>query len=385
MDVVDKIDILSRDAQYDLSCACGTKNADEHRTRNNEGSWLYPVTVANGGSGIMLKTLISNICTSDCRYCPLREESDTRRTSLSPDEIANFFINVISHTPLIGIFLSSGIIRSADYTMDRLIATAQILRYKYHYKGYIHTKIIPGASEEAIYQAMKLSSAVSLNIETPGVNHFTKLTNKKNYISDVIEPLKYISHLTQKGAPFEKLHTTSQFIVGASDESDKEILSYSYKMYDSLHVDRLYFSAYQGGLGDESIPGEVRAKEEKERPFVLSSDNTDHSILNREHRLYQADYLFRDYQFTYEDLIFDEQGNLDASKDPKEMWAMNHEEFFPVSLRSGSKEQLLRVPGIGPGMAKRILDQRKNSPLSDILQLHLPRHVYQKAQSYLTI
>ena len=385
MDVVDKIDILSRDAQYDLSCACGTKNVKEHRIRNNRGSWTYPVTVANGGSGIMLKTLISNMCTSDCRYCPLREANDTRRTTLSPDEIAKFFINFLSHTPLIGIFLSSGIIGSADYTMDRLVATAQILRYKYRYKGYIHTKIIPGASNEAIYQAMKLSSAVSLNIETPGEEHFNRLTSKKNYQHDVIGPLKYISFLTQKGAPFERLHTTSQFIVGASNESDKEILSYSYKMYDSLNFDRLYFSSYVGGLGDESIPGEIREKEDKEKPFMLSADETDYSILNREHRLYQADYLFRDYQFSYEDLIFDEKGYLDASKDPKEMWAINHGEYFPVSIKSGTKRELLRVPGIGPVMANRILTLRKTSVLTDIVQLNLPLHVYQKASPYIRI
>lgn len=383
MDVVDKIDILSRDAQYDLSCACGTKNPNEHRTRSKEGSWLYPVTVANGGSGIMLKTLISNVCTSDCRYCPLREESDTKRTSLTPDEIARFFMDLLSHTPLIGIFLSSGIIGSSDFTMDRLIATAELLRYKYHYKGYIHTKIIPGASREAIYQAMKLSSAVSLNIEAPGVNHFSKLSSKKNYLYDIIEPLKYISHLTQKDSPFHRLHTTSQFIVGASDESDKEILSYGYKMYDSLKFDRLYFSAYQGGLGDESIPGEKRALEEKEKPFVLTSSEVDNSILMREHRLYQADYLFRDYNFTYEDLIFDEKGNLDTSKDPKEMWAINHPEYFPISLKHGDKSELLRVPGIGPVMANRIIKMRKSSSIGDISQLNLPRHVYNKAKPYL--
>ncbi len=387
MDVVDKIDILSRDAQYDLSCACGTKNKDEHRSRNNNGSWVYPVTVASGGSGIMLKTLLSNACTSDCLYCPLREASDTKRTSLSPDEIAHFFINFLSHKPLIGIFLSSGIIGSADYTMDRLIATAELLRYRYHYRGYIHIKIIPGANIEAINQAMRLASAISLNIEAPGIQHFYKLSTKKDYFKDVIQPLKYISEVTQKGAVFQNMHKTSQFIVGASNESDKEILSYSYNMYDHLNFDRLYFSAYQAGLGDPSIPGEIRKQEMIEKPFTLKSDqDTDeNAFLTREHRLYQADFLFRQYGFTYSDLEFDEMGNLDLNQDPKQVWATKHSEFFPVSLKKGSKKELLRVPGIGPMMAHRIITMRKETPLNDILQLNLPRNVYLKANKYLCV
>ncbi|NCB01925.1 MAG: radical SAM protein [Spirochaetia bacterium] len=385
MDVVDKLDILSRDAQYDLSCACGTKAKEEHRTRGSGGSWIYPVTVASGGSGIMLKTLLSNACTSDCRYCPLREESDTRRTSLTPDEIASFFINFLSHKPIIGIFLSSGIIGSAEYTMDRLIASAEILRYRYHYRGYIHIKIIPGASIEAINRAMQLASAVSLNIETPGINHFSKLTHKKDYMKDIIEPLKYISQMSQKGSPFQKVHTTSQFIVGASDESDKEILSYSYNMYDHLKFDRLYFSAYQGGLGDPTIPGEIKKREIDQLPFSLSHTSKEDYVITREHRLYQADFLFRQYNFSYDDLVFGKEGNLDLSKDPKEVWATKHQEFFPVSLKKGSKEELLRVPGIGPLTAQKIVNMRKNTPLSDIYQLNLPRSLYSKAKKYIIL
>ena len=385
MDVRDKLDILSRDAQYDLSCACGTKNRDEHRFRRDDNSWVFPVTVANGGSGIILKTLLSNMCTSDCRYCPLRENSDTRRISISPDEIARFFINFISHRPLIGIFLSSGIIKDADYTMDRLVAVGRLLRYRYKYKGYIHIKIIPGASEAAIDSALAVSSAVSLNIEAPGEKHFNLLSSKKRYQTDIIDSLKYISRRIQEDRKLRRIHTTSQFIVGASNESDKEILNYTFGMYKRLDMGRLYFSAYQAGLGEPSLPGEIRKREKESEPFRLTSDSVDYSLLNREHRLYQADYLFRQYRFSYDDLIFDAEGNLDLREDPKTVWAQNHPEFFPVSVKKGKKEELLRVPGIGPVMANRIIRLRRETPLSDLSQLYLPRHLYNKAGSYLTI
>jgi predicted DNA-binding helix-hairpin-helix protein len=385
MDVRDKLDILSRDAQYDLSCACGTKNVEEHRFRGDNNSWVYPVTVASGGSGIILKTLLSNMCSSDCRYCPLRENVDSRRVSLSPDEIAKFFINFISHRPLIGIFLSSGIIRNADYTMDRLIGVATLLRYRYRYKGYIHIKIIPGASRAAIDSALSVASAVSLNIEAPGEKHFQLLSSKKRYQTDIIQTLQYISQQIQQNSRFKRVHTTSQFIVGASDESDKEILNYTYGMYDRLRMGRLYFSAYQAGLGEASLPGEIRRIEKENAPFTLSGSLTDDSLLNREHRLYQADFLFRQYKFTYDDLIFDQKGNLDLSEDPKMVWAHHHPEFFPISVKNGKKEELLKVPGIGPATANKIVKLRRETPISDLTQLYLPRHLYYKASKYLTI
>jgi len=384
MDIRDSLGILARDAQYDLSCACGTKNPAEHRIKKGSDSWLYPVTVAEGGSGIMLKTLLSNSCSNDCLYCPLRETQDTRRTSVSPDDLARFFIDMVSHRKLIGIFLSSGVIGTADFAMDRLIATGEILRNRYRYRGYIHTKIIPGASPEAIRSAIKYSSAVSLNIETPGEHHFSKLSASKRYTEDIIGSLRLISDLTGSGGPFSRVHTTSQFIVGASDESDREILSYTKRMYDNLHFDRLYFSAYQGGLGDPSIPGEVRYRSALEREFTLSYQEASPTLM-REHRLYQADFLFRQYGFTFDDLSFTSSGALDLSRDPKQVWADRNPQFFPVSVKKASPRELMRVPGIGPVTARRIVSLRKESPLSDITQLPLTRSAYQKAAHYLSM
>ncbi len=384
MDIREKMGILARDAQYDLSCACGTKNPAEHRRRKDSESWFYPVTVAEGGSGIMLKTLLSNSCSGDCLYCPLRESHDTPRTTVQPEDLARFFIDICRTRNLIGIFLSSGVISHPDFTMGKLIATSEILRKKYRYRGYIHTKIIPGSSRDTIREAVKYASAVSLNIETPGEKHFSLLSQKKNYSRDIINSLTYISHLTSKGGEFPRVHTTSQFIVGASDESDREILGYTSRMYTSLGYDRLYFSAYQAGLGDPSLPGEQRQRRLLEQEFSLSPQEPP-SVLMREHRLYQADFLLRQYGFSYGDILFSNDGSLDLNRDPKELWAQNHPEFYPVSVKKGSKEALLRVPGIGPVTARKIISLRRDTPISDVATLGLSRAAFRKASPFLTL
>lgn len=349
---------------------------------------MYPVTVASGGSGIMLKTLLSNSCSNDCRYCPLREGTDTRRISLQPEELARFFMEFQSKRRLIGLFLSSGVIGNADFTMDRLIATAEILRNRYRYRGYIHMKIIPGASTAAMDRALALSSAVSLNIETPGAGHFSKLSEAKHYDTDIIGGLKYLSERTAKGSPYAKVTKTSQFIVGVSDETDREILNYTWAMYRRLGYNRLYYSAYQSGLGDPRIPGEKNSLLSHTLGQVplfpeSSMSKGNPQILIREHRLYQADYLYRQYGFTFDDLLFDQGGNLDLTTDPKLHWARHHPEFFPVSLARASKEELLKVPGIGPVMANRIVTYRKNTPISSLENLRMPRYLLEKARPYL--
>ncbi len=394
MDVQEKLDILARDAQYDLSCACGTKKPEEHRKKNALGDrWLYPVTVAGGGSGIMLKTLMTNGCGNDCKYCPLRSQKDFRRVSLEPSELASFFMEFQRKRHMIGLFLSSGVIGNPDRTMERLVGTAEILRKKYRYRGYVHLKIIPGASQAAIDKAMSYASAVSLNIETPGEKHFHKLTDRKRYETDIVSPLRYISEQTRRGGPFPRVHTSSQFIVGASDETDQEILQYGWAMYRNLEFERLYYSAYQNGLGDPSIPGERQLEKElivEEQPTLFELPPVyrpvgAQKLLVREHRLYQADWLFRKYRFDYDDLLFDTSGNLDLTKDPKQRWADAHPEYYPVSVRKASLNQLLRVPGIGPTFARRIVDQRKDAVLCTLDDLRLPNAYLKKASPYLEL
>lgn len=391
MDTKDKLDILSRDAQYDLSCACGTKNPAEHRKKNSSGDgWLYPTTTASGGPGIILKTLMGNRCSNDCKYCPLRANQDFRSVALSPYEMASFFFEFQLKRPLIGIFLSSAVLGDCEKTMEQLVATAEILRKHFRYRGYIHLKIIPGASKMSIDAALRYASAVSLNIEAPGEKHFSKLSDLKNYQKDIIDPLTYISQQTSKGNRYAKVHTSSQFIVGASDEKDNEILGYGSRMYSNLHVGRLYYSAYQGGLGDPSIPGEQNVmKLESDAQLSLfdfeTPRGTSPDALVREHRLYQADWLLRQYGFGYDELIFGKEGNLSLEKDPKLVWAESHPDYFPLSVKKASKEQLLRVPGIGPTFASRIVNYRKDTPLSTLEDLRLPSAYFNKAKSYLQI
>lgn len=371
LDTIEKLNILSEDSQYDLACSCGTSQKDRRR-RTLEGKWLYPVPLARGGYGIMLKTLLSNACSSDCKYCPLRHDGNTpRRCTLTPDETARAFMNHLRKQWLLGIFLSSGITGTPDRTMQLLTDTAAILRYKYRYKGYIHLKIIPGASEAAVRRALQLSTAVSLNIEAPGRQHFAKLSNYKDYNRDIIAPLKLMAAETSRGAEYSKVKCTTQFIVGASDETDREIVKYMDGIYNRLNFERVYFSAYQTGLGKPDLPGE--------RNFTLDPGDR----LTREHRLYQVDFLMRAYQFNASEMVYDDKGNLDLSRDPKEAWALSHPEFFPVRINKGDKEALLRVPGLGPVSVERILLARKNFRIRALEDVGIRGKLARKAFSYL--
>ena len=370
-DTHQKLQILSADAQYDLACACGTTK-EEHRRRTVDGKWIYPLTLPSGGKSILFKTLTSNVCTNDCRYCPLREQMDIRRVSLAPEETVKVFLDYYNQRKVFGLFLSSGVIGSADATMDRLNSVARLLRKRHGFKGYIHLKIIPGASNTSIEETVSLASAVSLNIETPGEKNLAKLSQKKRYLQDIIEPIKLIGRLTSPGARYERVKQTTQFIVGAAGEQDAQIVKYMHGLYERLKMHRVYFSAYQRGLGDESIAGEQIEPESQA------------DILMREHRLYQVDFLLRKYAFTESDIIFQKDGNLSLTTDPKETWALNHPDYFPVNINKASKFSLLRVPGLGPVTVNRILERRKQNHLSTIEDAGKVGARLQIAKKYLT-
>jgi predicted DNA-binding helix-hairpin-helix protein len=366
----EKLEILSADAQYDLACACGSSK-EESRRRSGEGKWIYPITLPNGGKSVLFKTLISNVCTNDCKYCPLRERERIQRCSLGAEETAKVFLDYYKKRKVFGLFLSSGVCGSADATMEKLNLVARLLRKRYGFCGYIHLKIIPGASDAAIEDAVSLASAVSLNIETPGEANLAKLSEKKKYIRDIIEPIKLISRLTGRGAKYEKVKQTTQFIVGAAGESDAEIVKYMWGLYDRLKMHRIYFSAYQKGLGDGSIAGEKAKLEEPTDVFV------------REHRLYQVDFLLRKYGFKESDIVFNEEGNLSLACDPKEAWAQRHPEMFPVDVNRASKWELLRVPGLGPVTISGILERRRKWQIRRIEDLGKVGVRLEKASKYL--
>ncbi len=345
-DTREKLSILSADGQYDLACACGT-NTDDRRRRAPEGDrWIYPVSLPNGGRSVLFKTLMSNECSNDCRYCPLRLGRDTRRCRLTPEEAVRTFLHYWRAGEVFGLFLSAGVAGTPDRSMEMLNDVVRRLRYREGFRGYIHLKILPGASDEAVREAVSLSSAVSLNIETAGERHFSILSQRKNYLDDVIRPMRLISRLTAPGTKYARVKQTTQFVVGAANETDREIVRYAGGLYDRLGLHRIYFSAYQRGAGASDLPGE--------RPDISGKD-----LLRREHRLYQVDWLIRRYGFRAEEIPFEETtGLLSADMDPKEHWARAHPERFPVNVNRANRSELLRVPGFGPTTATRILRYR---------------------------
>ncbi|MCL2000172.1 MAG: radical SAM protein [Planctomycetes bacterium] len=369
MDSQEKLEILAHAGRYDLACACGTKDKDEHRRRDaGSQTWFYPVSLAGGGKGIMLKTLLSSACISDCAYCPMRAGADRiRRCTLGADELARLFLDYDRRRRLLGLFVSSGIIRDPDHAMTRLNGVAAILRRKYRYRGYIHLKIIPGASDAAIEEAVSLASAVSLNIETPGAGHCAALSARKDWERDIMRPIGFIKRLIDN-SPRRRIRQTTQFIVGAAAESDREILGQTFELYRKYGLERVYFSAYQRGAGHAGIPGEAKP---------------DHDILTREHRLYQSDFLIRKYGFSEKELLFDTAGRLSLAADPKKCWADANPGFFPVRVRGAEERQLLRVPGLGPVTVARILQARRGTRLRGVSDLPLKGKRAALAASYL--
>ncbi|HEX3020111.1 MAG TPA: helix-hairpin-helix domain-containing protein [Chitinispirillaceae bacterium] len=372
MDVLSKLQVLSDASQYDLACACGTNGSDRRR-RGTDGAWLYPVSLPRGGFSVMLKTLMSNVCVNDCKYCPYRNTVDVPRCTIGSDEMARLFMEYVNQKKVFGLFLSSGVVKSPDSTMELLNDTARILRSRYQYRGHIHLKVIPGASEGAIEDALSLANAVSVNIETPGEKHCANLSSRKDYYRDIIGPLKFINEMTSRKVEFRKIRKTTQFIVGASDETDAEVIKYTAGLYTKLKLNRVYFSAYQRGLGDKSIPGEQRVFNSCEDNFL------------REHRLYQTDFLLRSYGFKSDDVIFNQQGNLALDKDPKQTWAMGHPEFFPVNVNRAGVMELLRVPGIGPLTAQRIVSLRREAKFGNADRLPLKGRRLDLARQFISV
>ncbi len=369
METIEKLKVLSEDSRYDLACACGTRD-DDRRSRGKDGKWLYPVSLPQGGYSVLLKTLLSNACINDCKYCPLRSKSNIERCTLQPEEVARVFLEYVRRHMVSGLFLSSAVMRSPDYTMERINAVARSLRYRHQFKGYIHLKIIPGASDGAIEEALSLATAVSLNIETPAKRHFDQLSDRKDYMSDIVRPLTLMGRLTRKGSRFSRVKCTTQFIVGASDETDREIIGSMSDLYGNLNFKRVYFSAYQKGLGEPDIPGE--------RWFVPEGEST----FMREHRLYQVDFLYRKYGFAAAEIPLDGRGNLRLDKDPKELWAEGHPEFYPVRINTADREALLRVPGLGPETVGKILNARAGRRVTELRTVGMKGRRLEKAEKY---
>jgi len=349
MDLFEKIEILGQAAQYDICGSYLCQGKAGHRQKSPLGRWIYPAVMPDGREIRLLKVLMSNVCENDCLYCCNSCTQDFRRVSFQPEELARLFFQLWHSRRVQGLFLSSAVAGNTETVMTRMLETVEIIRWRYRFRGYIHLKILPGASFSIIEQAVRLADRVSLNLEAPNPQRLQKIAPQKQFDRDLLSRMKWIRKLADQGWRTRGGQTT-QFVVGAAGESDKEILTTASSLYRDLGLRRAYFSAFQ------PVPG-------------TPLENHPPTSLIREHRLYQTDFLFRQYGFSVDELIFDSQGNLPLKADPKLTWALNHPEWFPIDVNTASKEQLLRVPGIGPKSARRILKLRRQHRFRDLKDL----------------
>ena len=298
----------------------------------------------NGKQISLLKTLLTSVCERNCYYCPFRSGRDFRRASFQPDEFAKLFMLLYNRRLVEGIFLSSGIVNGGQYTQDRLIATADLLRNRYGFRGYLHLKIMPGSDYEQVKQAMLLADRISINLEAPNAQALLDLAPEKKFNDELLEILKW-SYEIKKDLPTKAwkrtwASTATQFVVGGATESDLDLLSTTEALINSLGLSRTYFSAFN--------------------PIVDTPlENHPPTPLVRQNRLYQASFLLRDYKFSLEELPFGMDGNLPLNIDLKFAWASIHLNKKPVEINTATNDELLRVPGIGLSGMRAILSARR--------------------------
>lgn len=311
---------------------------------------IHVSRVGGGRTVKLLKVLQTNVCEFDCFYCEHRASRDVPRTYVSPDELAKTFVQLHRARLVDGLFLSSGITKKVDTMQERIVQTAEILRRRYRFKGYIHLKVMPGSSRAAVERTVQLADRVSLNLEAPTPKHLARLSSKKEFLDGILTRMVWINRLTEEQPGLARAGQITQFVVGAAGESDLDLLQTTDRLYREIKLRRAYFSAFSPIAG-------------------TPLDHLPPAPLLRQHRLYQADWLLRFYGFSADELAFDEQGLLPLAADPKLAWALRHPERFPLELSSAPAELLLRVPGIGPLSAKRIVETRRTTAITDLAQL----------------
>lgn len=355
---LEKLNILAGAAKYDVSCASsGTKRSNVKGGIGNASAWGICHSFTEDGRCIsLLKIMLSNYCIYDCAYCVNRKSNDIPRTSFTPDEVARLTIEFYRRNYIEGLFLSSGVLRSPDHTMEQLVGVAKKLRAEHKYNGYIHLKTIPGASSQLIAEAGRWADRLSVNIEIPSESNLKILAPDKDFRS-VLEPMKIISagileskeeRKHHRKAPlFSPAGQSTQLIIGATNDTDQTILKLASALYSRRDLKRVYYSGY--------IP--VNTYDNR-----LPALNT--PPLRREHRLYQADWLLRFYGFRNDEIVTPDHPNLDLELDPKVSWALRNPHLFPVDINKADPLMLLRVPGIGTHSIQLILMARKHQRLN---------------------
>ena len=359
MNLLDKLTILTDAAKYDASCTSsgvirGSRPGMIGNTSSSIAGCCHSFS-ADGRCISLLKVLMTNYCVYDCKYCINRRSNDTRRTAFTPRELAELTIQFYRRNYIEGLFLSSGVLRDPDYPTLRMIETLRLLRREFAFNGYIHAKAIPGTSPELVQQLGYLADRLSVNIELPSQKGLAALAPDKSKAA-ILAPMRLIEAqgrqnkeelVKYRHAPaFAPAGQSTQLIVGATEDSDRHILHLTESLYDRYRLKRVFYSAYVPVVENPLLPA-LHTK-----PPLL-----------REHRLYQADWLLRFYGFRADELLDDQHPNFDPMLDPKCYWAITHPEQFPVEIMTADLGRLLRVPGIGPTGARRILSARRTGLL----------------------
>ncbi len=357
MELFDKLEILADSAKYDV--ACTSSGVDRTAQRGGLGSavacGICHSFAADGRCISLLKVLMTNACVYDCKYCVNRRSNDVPRATFSPRELADLTLHFYKRNYIEGLFLSSGVIKNPDHTTELMIQSLRILREEYRFFGYIHAKAIPGASDELLTQLGMLADRMSVNIEMPSADSLKLLAPDKTRQA-VLDPMSFIREkkrenkeelaLYKRAPKFVPAGQSTQMIVGATPETDLQILRLTEGLYKKFELKRVFFSAYMPVVEHSLLP---------------ALDFT--PPLRREHRLYQADWLIRVYGFSAGEILDDAHPTFNPFIDPKCNWAVNHIDRFPVEVNRASLEELLRVPGIGERSARRIIFTRRQSRL----------------------
>lgn len=358
VDVMRKLEILSNSAKYDASCSSSGSNRKNtaEGIGNASTSGICHSWSQDGRCISLLKILYTNKCIYDCKYCINRASNDLERTSFTPSEVVDLTMNFYRRNYIEGLFLSSGVERSPDYTMENLVRILKDLRLIHKFNGYIHVKAIPGADPKFIYEAGLYADRMSVNIELPSEKSLKLLAPQKNK-EDILKPMGLIKHSILESSEYKKKGfkapkfipggQSTQIMVGATNESDLRVISLTEGLYNTFGLKRVYYSAYVPVVENINLPAIQTT------PPLL-----------KEHRMYQADWLLRYYGFKAKELLDEKNPNFDVDLDPKAFWALNNLDKFPVEINSATYEILLRVPGIGVTSALRIIRTRRLCNLS---------------------
>jgi putative DNA modification/repair radical SAM protein len=345
-DIYEKLAILSDSAKYDVSCS--SSGSDNNYKTGELGachsSGICHTFTSDGRCVSLLKVLFTNHCIYDCSYCVNRVSNDIKREAFTPRQLADLTINFYKRNYIEGLFLSSGIVKDEDYTMTLIINALKILRYEYKFNGYIHTKLIPNADNSLVEEVIRLSNRVSSNIELPSNKSLMLLAPDKNKTS-VLKPLNFAKNFSLEKSN-KPISMSTQMIIGATPESDNQILKLSQNLYQKGLLKRVYYSAY------------IPVNSHKNLPVIDTAPP-----LLREHRLYQADWLLRFYGFSYDEIL-DVDEDLDLELDPKVIWALKNIQLFPMEINKIDFEMLIKVPGIGVRGAQKIIKARRFKKLN---------------------